>query len=69
MANPLMQRFGVVPQAQPKSIAQQFREFRAGFSGDPQAKINELVSSGKVTQAQVNQATEVANMIKAMCKR
>lgn len=67
MANPLAQRFGVVPQAKPKSIVEQFREFRQSFTGDPQAKINEMLASGQVTQAQVKQATELANLIKAMC--
>lgn len=69
MANPLAQRFGVASQAKPKSFAQQFSEFRRSFSGDPQAKINEMLANGQVTQAQVNQATEMAKLIAGMCTR
>ena len=53
---------------QNKSLAQQFREFRDSFKGDPQATINELISSGKVTQQQVNEATQMANFVKGLLK-
>lgn len=68
MANPLLSLSGVVSQ-RPKSIVEQFRDFKSSFKGDPQARINELLASGKITQAQLNQATEMANMIKGMMKK
>lgn len=68
MSNPLLSLSGVASQ-RPKSIVEQFREFRCSFKGDPQARINELLASGKITQAQLNQATEMANMIKGMMKK
>lgn len=68
MANPLLSLSGVVNK-RPKSIVEQFRDFRCSFKGDPQARINELLSSGKITQEQLNQATEMANMIKGMMKK
>ena len=66
MPNPLvgMLNRGKVAQSNQKSIAAKFREFKSSFTGDPQAKINELVASGKVSQAQVDQATQLANLIK-----
>lgn len=45
------------------NIVQQFSNFADNFrkSGkDPQAFLDELVNSGKVTQEQVNKATEMA---------
>ena len=68
MANPLLSLTGVVNKRQ-KSIVEQFRDFRGSFKGDPQARINELLVSGKITQSQLNQATEMANMIKGMMKK
>ena len=68
MANPLLGLSGVVNKRQ-KSIVEQFRDFRGSFKGDPQARINELLASGKITQEQLNQATELANMIKGMMKK
>lgn len=68
MSNPLLSFSGVVNK-RPKSIVEQFRDFRGSFKGDPQARINELLASGKITQSQLNQATELANMIKGMMKK
>lgn len=68
MSNPLLSNSGVVNKRQ-KSIIEQFRDFRSSFKGDPQARINELLSSGKITKEQLNQATEIANMIKGMIKK
>ena len=68
MSNPLLSLSGVSSQ-RPKSIVEQFRDFRGSFNGDPQARINELLASGKITQSQLNQATELANMIKGIIKK
>ena len=69
MANPLLQTLGVSPKSNNKNIVEQFKEFKNSFQGDPQAKINELLTSGMVTQAQINQATEMANLIKGLMKK
>ena len=69
MANPLMNILGVSSQARNKSIVEQFRDFRNSFKGDPQAKINEMLSSGQITQSQLNQATEMAKMVQVMLKK
>jgi hypothetical protein len=61
--NPLMNTLGVAPK---KSIVEQFREFKSSFTGDPQAKLNELVASGKYSKQQVEKATLLANMVKNM---
>jgi hypothetical protein len=69
MANPLLQTLGVSSKSNNKNIVEQFKEFKNSFQGDPQAKINELLTSGKVTQEQINQATEMANLIKGLMKK
>lgn len=66
MSNPLTNLLGVAPQDTNKSIVEQFKEFKASFKGDPQAKINEMLSSGQITQQQLNEATELAKLIKGM---
>ena len=69
MANPLMSVLGVSSQTNSKSIVEQFKDFRNSFKGDPQAKINEMLSSGQITQSQLNQATEMAKMVQVMFKK
>ena len=69
MANPLMNILGVSSQTRNKSIVEQFRDFRNSFKGDPQAKINEMLSNGQITQSQLNQATEMAKMVQVMLKK
>ena len=69
MANPLMSVLGVSSQTNSKSIVEQFKDFRNSFKGDPQAKINEMLSSGQITQSQLNQATEMAKMVQVMLKK
>ena len=69
MANPLMSVLGVSSQTDSKSIVEQFKDFRNSFKGDPQAKINEMLSSGQITQSQLNQATEIAKMVQVMLKK
>lgn len=69
MTNPLLQTLGISSKSNNKNIVEQFKEFKNSFQGDPQAKINELLTSGRVTQAQINQATEMANLIKGLMKK
>ena len=69
MANPLMSVLGVSSNTNSKSVVEQFKDFRNSFKGDPQAKINEMLSSGQITQSQLNQATEMAKMVRAMLKK
>ena len=66
MANPLMRVLGVSSQRTNKSIVEQFKDFRASFKGNPQDKINEMLANGQITQQQLNEATEMAKLIKGM---
>ena len=65
MSNPL---FGMMQGQMPMnlSIMQKFQQFRQMFKGDPQQQIQQLLNSGKVSQAQYNQAVQTAQQIARM---
>ncbi len=48
------------------NFMKQFNEFKKTITGNPQEQIQQLLNSGKITQAQYNQAVQRANMIKNM---
>jgi len=51
--------------AQP-NIIQQFNQFRQNFRGDPQQQIQQMLNSGKVTQAQYNAAVQKAQQLQRL---
>lgn len=57
MANPLFNMFG---SNQKSGIMQRFEKFRQSFSGDPQKQVQELLNSGRISQAQYDQAVKKA---------
>lgn len=61
--NPLYQ--SMMKKSQP-DIVSQFNQFRQNFKGNPQEQVQSLLNSGKITQAQYNEAVQKANMIKGM---
>ena len=68
MANPLYEMFGKPQMNGPLGIIQQFNQFRQNFHGDAQQQIQAMLNSGKITQAQVNQAMQLANQLKGFIK-
>lgn len=48
------------------ALMQQFQQFRRTFQGDPRQQIQQMLNSGKVTQAQYNQAVQQANQMMQM---
>ena len=64
MSNPLfsmMQR-----QAPMGGMMQKFQQFQQMFRGDPKQQVQQLLNSGKVSQAQYNQAVQMANQLQRM---
>jgi len=51
--------------AQP-NIIQQFNQFRQNFRGNPQQQIQQMLNSGKVTQAQYNAAVQKAQQLQRL---
>lgn len=45
-----------------------FQQFRNAFSGDPRQAVQQLLNSGRVTQAQYDNAVRMANSLKGMMR-
>lgn len=64
MSNPL---FGMLSgQMQMNPMLQKFNQFRQMFKGDPQQQVKQMLNSGKISQAQYNQAVQMANQVAQM---
>ena len=48
------------------NMLQRFQQFRQNFRGDPQQQVQQLLNSGKVSQAQYNQAVQMAQQFQRM---
>ena len=48
------------------NFMKQFNDFKKTINGNPQEQIQQLLNSGKISQAQYNAAVQKANMIKNM---
>lgn len=62
MANALFNQFG--NQMNPfEQIAQQARQFRQSFTGNPRQEVEQLLASGRMTQQQLNQYSQIAQQV------
>lgn len=61
--NPLYNDMNQGPQ---NNLIQRFQQFRRNFKGDPQQQVQQLLNSGKVSQAQYNQAVQIAQQFQRM---
>ena len=73
MGNPLFNMFGPGPQnggplGNLMGLMSQFNNFKAAFQGDPQKKVQELLNSGQMTQAQFEQLSQLAKQFQGMMK-
>lgn len=50
----------------PANMFQRFQQFRQSFQGNPQEQVQQLLNSGKVSQAQYDNAVRMANQLKQM---
>ena len=62
MSNPIYNLLN----GQQNNLLAQVQQFKQSFNGDPNQTINQMLQSGKVTQEQVNRATQIANQMKWM---
>ena len=65
MSNPIYNLLN----GQQNNLLAQVQQFKQSFKGDPNQTINQMLQSGKVTQEQVNRATQIANQMKGMLPR
>ena len=63
MSNQLFNQYG---QQNMNPLIQKFNEFKKTFSGNPQEQIQQMLNSGKISQAQYNQAVQRANAIRSL---
>lgn len=61
MPNPLYQQFGNKAPMNP--MLQQFLQFKKTFNGNPQQIIQNMINTGRISQAQVNQLSQQANSL------
>lgn len=72
MANPLFNLLGgnsnmFPPQFQNfQNMMQKLNEFQRGFQGDPKQQVQDLLNSGKMTQNQYNQLSQMAMWVQKM---
>ena len=50
------------------NLLQRFQQFQRTFQGDPRQQIQQLMNSGKVSQAQYNAAVQQAQQMMQMMK-
>ena len=64
MSNPL---FGMMQSQGPlNGLMQRFQQFQQMFRGDPRQQVQQMLNSGKVSQAQYNQAVQMAQQMQRM---
>ena len=62
MANNLFNQFG--RQNNPfEQLAQQARDFRKRFSGNPRQEVERLLRTGQMSQSQFNQYSQIAQQV------
>jgi len=72
MSNPLFNIFGGGHMPMPgrmgnmQNMFQQFQQFRNGFHGDPRQQIQQMLNTGKISQADYNRAVQMANQFSKM---
>lgn len=73
MANSLFNMLGKSNPSNPFSNMQEMvsklNEFRQSFQGDPKQQVQQLLNSGKMTQAQYNQLSQMATQIQKMLNK
>ena len=53
------------PVGQFQRMMQQFQQFKATFQGDPEQEVRKLIASGKISQNQLNQLQQAAQMFQS----
>jgi hypothetical protein len=54
------------PQNSMMNMVKQFNQFKKSFQGDPKAQVQELLNTGRMSQAQFNQLRQMAEQLKSM---
>ena len=68
MPNPLYSQLNGTGNTNTNPMFNRIKQFKETFSGDPQKMVQNLLNSGKVSQAQMNQYVQQAHEIYKMLK-
>lgn len=60
------QLYNMTQMNQPNDIVSRFRQFQQSFKGNPQEQVQQMLNSGRVTQAQYDQAVRMAQQLQKM---
>lgn len=52
----------------PAQLLQQFQQFRQSFNGNPQQMVQQMMQSGRVSQAQLQRAQQLAQQFQSFVK-
>lgn len=64
MSNPL---FGMMQAQNPMAgMMQRFQQFQRMFTGDPKQQVQQMLNSGRISQAQYNNAVQLAQQFQKM---
>ena len=61
--NPLYQQMQQQAQTPVSNLLQRFNQFRNSFHGNPQAQVQQMLNSGRISQAQYDQAVQMTDQI------
>lgn len=50
------------------NMMQEFQKFKQNFRGDPKAQVQQMLSSGQISQEQFNKASQMANQLMRFMK-
>ena len=50
------------------NMMQEFQKFKQNFQGDPKAQVQQMLSSGQISQEQFNKASQMANQMMKFMK-
>lgn len=69
MSNPLFNQLGGnIPNNNMFQMIQQFQKFKQTLNGNPKEIVMNMLTDGKITQAQLNQAQMMASQLKEILK-
>ena len=63
MSNPI---FNAMNGGGNDNIVQRFMQFKKTFNGDPQQQVQQLLNSGRISQAQYDNAVKMAQQLQRM---
>ena len=61
MSNPIYQQMN-------NNVLENFKRFQQTFRGDPQTMVQQMLRTGKISQAQYNNAVQMAQQLQQMLK-